>query len=230
MLPSDCERYPGHIAKAERELSDYLKRVDVVIEMRDARIPQSTTHPKVPEWVGSRPLIVCVTRVDMVPGVAVADWKRYYASHPTHASFNQENSPPVFFIDSKHGEGVLGVRRMALRAGIAVNARREARGIRPRAVRAAIIGFPNVGKSALINRLLGEKLAKSQNLPGVTKQLQWVRIGGTSADTDALELLDSPGIIPPRQVRAQVRQLPAYVPSSFRSAKSMPCGLQYATI
>jgi len=73
-------------------------------------------------------------------------------------------------------------------------------GIQPRAVRAAIIGFPNIGKSALINRLLGRKMAKSRNLPGVTRSLQWVRLGGLEGSQEnVIELLDSPGIIPARQ-------------------------------
>jgi ribosome biogenesis GTPase A len=69
-------RYPGHIARAERTLQQYLKLVDVVIEVRDARIPVSTTHPLVPEWVGSRPLIVVFNRVDVAPAKAVDDWRR----------------------------------------------------------------------------------------------------------------------------------------------------------
>jgi ribosome biogenesis GTPase A len=95
---------------------------------------------------------------------------------------------------------VLALKREALKAGISVNEKRERRGIQPRAVRAAVIGFPNVGKSALINRLLGRKMATSRNLPGVTKSLRWVRLGGDAgASASTLEVLDSPGIIPARQ-------------------------------
>ena len=189
--------YPGHIAKAERELSEYLKKVDVVIEVRDARIPFATTHPMVPTWIGNKPLIIAAARLDQVSKSTLADWREFYTMHAPHP---ERPDAKVYFIDGKRGAGVLSLKREALKAGIAVNERRMRRGIQPRAVRAAVIGFPNVGKSALINRLLGKKMAKSRNLPGVTKSLQWVRIGGSEgSQADMLELLDSPGIIPARQ-------------------------------
>ena len=191
--------YPGHIAKAERELADYLKKVDVVIEVRDARIPLATTHPKVPQWVGSKPLIVAIARLDQISSKALADWREYYAINPAHP---ERPDAKVYFVDGKLGAGILTLKKQALKAGITINAKRVKRGIQPRAVRAAVIGYPNVGKSALINRLLGRKMAKSRNLPGVTRQLQWVRLGGDQGDSleDTIELLDSPGIIPAQQV------------------------------
>lgn len=87
-----------------------------------------------------------------------------------------------------------GVRAAALAAGASVNARRAARGLRPRPVRVVVIGYPNVGKSALINRLVGRRAVRSANTPGVTRQLQWVRL------SEDLELLDMPGIIPAKLV------------------------------
>ena len=190
--------YPGHIAKAERELADYLKKVDVVIEVRDARIPLATTHPSVPEWVGNRPLIVAVARLDQVSSTALSQWKRYYFNNPAHKG---RPDTKVFFIDGKIGTGVLALKKEALKAGDEINERRKRKGIEPRAVRAAVIGFPNVGKSALINRLLGKKMAKSRNMPGVTRSLQWVRLGGSEASQEGgIEMLDSPGIIPARQL------------------------------
>jgi ribosome biogenesis GTPase A len=155
--------YPGHIAKAERELADYLKKVDVVIEVRDARIPLATTHPMVPKWVGNKPLIIAVGRIDQISRKALRDWREYYAINPPHPD---RPDAKVFFIDGKLGSGVLALKKEALKASTEINAKREKRGIQPRAVRAAVIGFPNVGKSALINRLLGRKVAKSRNLPG----------------------------------------------------------------
>lgn len=189
--------YPGHIAKAERELAEYLKKVDVVIEVRDARIPISTTHPMVPSWVGNKPLLVAIARQDQISKAALNDWREYYAKTPAHL---ERPDAKVFFIDGKLGTGVIPLKKKALETGVAINEKRLRKGIQPRAVRAAIIGFPNVGKSALINRLLGRKMAKSQNLPGVTRSLQWVRIGGLEGPQGShLELLDSPGIIPARQ-------------------------------
>ena len=195
--------YPGHIAKAERELAEYLKKVDVVIEVRDARIPLSTTHPSVPDWVGNKPLIIAVARLDQVSRKALEGWREYYAMNAAHKDRSRE-STPVFFIDGKSGAGVLAVKKEALRAGVSVNEKRTRRGIQPRAVRAAVIGFPNVGKSALINRLLGKTMARSRNLPGVTRSLQWIRLGGSEAAGEGgIELLDSPGIIPAKQFDQQ---------------------------
>lgn len=189
--------YPGHIAKAERELSEYIKKVDVVIEVRDARIPIATTHPMVPRWVGNKPLIVAIARLDQISHAALTNWREFYAMVPAHP---ERPDAKVFFIDGKKGSGVIQLKREALKAGAAINEKRKKRGIQPRAVRAAVIGFPNVGKSALINRLLGRKMAVSRNLPGVTKALRWVRLGGDAgASGTNLELLDSPGIIPAKQ-------------------------------
>ena len=122
--------YPGHIAKAERELSDYLKKVDVVIEVRDARIPLSTTHPMVPTWVGNRPLIVAIARIDQISHKALAAWREYYAMNPAHPS---RPDVKVYFIDGKLGAGVLTLKKQALKAGISINERRVRRGIQPRA-------------------------------------------------------------------------------------------------
>jgi ribosome biogenesis GTPase A len=189
--------YPGHIAKAERELSEYIKKVDVVIEVRDARIPHASTHPMVPTWVGSKPLIVAIARLDQVSPYALQAWKEFYAVNPAH---EERPDAKVFFIDGKLGTGVHALKREALKAGQNINEKRQRKGIQPRAVRAAVIGFPNVGKSALINRLLGRKMAVSRNMPGVTKSLRWVRLGGDAGASDSnLELLDSPGIIPAKQ-------------------------------
>ena len=98
--------YPGHIAKAERELSEYLKKVDVVIEVRDCRIPFATTHPSVPKWVGGKPLIVVVARIDQVSKRALSQWKNYYAQNPAHES---KPGTKVFFIDGKVGQVLLSL-------------------------------------------------------------------------------------------------------------------------
>ncbi|NEP51013.1 MAG: ribosome biogenesis GTPase YlqF, partial [Moorea sp. SIO3C2] len=172
--------YPGHIAKAERELKEQLKRVDVVLEVRDARIPLSTNHPQTDQWVGNKTRVLVINRVDMIDPRMRQLWELW---------FQQQGHIP-YFTNAQQGKGIRAVAKAAQTAGEEINRRRRSRGMRPRPVRAVVIGFPNVGKSALINRLLGRRVVESARRPGVTRQLRWIRI------SDQLELLDAPGVIP----------------------------------
>lgn len=175
--------YPGHIAKAERVLQSQLKLVDIVIEVRDLRAAVSTSHPKVDSWAGNKPRVVVYTFVDAVPTRAIEDWQKFTVNG--------------LFVDAKRRGGDLRALKSAVRdAGRTVNEKRVAKGVRPRPARAAIIGFPNVGKSALINCLCGRRAAKAENRAGVTRQLNWVK----ARDDNSFELLDSPGIIPAKQL------------------------------
>lgn len=172
--------YPGHIAKAERNLLEQLKKVDVVLEVRDARIPLATQHPQVPQWIGGKDRVLVMNRVDMIPTVVQQRWKEWFVEH----------DQPPYFTNANHGKGMEVVMRAAQAAGVQINQRRSDRGMLPRPVRAVVIGFPNVGKSALINRLLNRRVVESARRAGVTRQLRWVRI------SDQLELLDAPGVLP----------------------------------
>ena len=172
--------YPGHIAKAEKQLKEQLKKVDVVLEILDARIPIASHHPQIDNWLGEKPRIVVLNRMDMIPESARQDWLEWFKS--------QEIKP--FFSNAKQGKGIKAIKIAAQKTGVAMNQRRRDRGMRPRAVRAVVIGFPNVGKSALINRLVGKKVVVSERRAGVTRQLRWVKI------SKEIELLDAPGIIP----------------------------------
>eukprot|EP00980_Cylindrotheca_fusiformis_P016151 scaffold4805_cov136-Cylindrotheca_fusiformis.AAC.6 len=235
--------YPGHIAKAERQLSETLKAVDVVVEVRDARACKATAHPRVGEWCAGRPRIVVLTHLDMVPKVSASSWRKAYeklgAERWDDAPLNtqvanqaqqardvrfafgdpeskkkkkskkkQETSKvvtpvdQVMFIDAKQGQGIHGLQRAIFKAGAHVQERRERRGLKTRALRVGIIGYPNVGKSALINRILGRKRARTANTPGVTRSLQWIRVRTDESKTSRkeFELLDSPGIIPAKMV------------------------------
>ena len=178
-IPS-IQWYPGHIAKAERQLKEQLNRVDVVLEILDARIPLASHHPQIDNWIGSKPRILVLNRMDMIPEQTRQDWLHWY---------NSKSQQP-FFTNAKQGKGIKALKSAAQKAGVGMNQRRRDRGMRPRPVRAVVIGFPNVGKSALINRLVGRKVVVSERRAGVTRQLRWVRI------SDEIELLDAPGVIP----------------------------------
>ena len=172
--------YPGHIAKAERQLKENLKRVDVVLEVLDARIPLTSHHPQINAWIGNKPRILVVNRMDMIPEKTKQEWLSW---------FKEQGEDPLF-TNAKQGKGIKAILKAAKAVGVSMNQRRRDRGMLDRPVRAVVIGFPNVGKSALINRLVGRKAVASARKAGVTRQLQWVRI------SPEIELLDAPGVIP----------------------------------
>jgi ribosome biogenesis GTPase A len=174
--------YPGHIAKAEKNLLEQLKRVDVVLEVRDARIPLASTHPQVQEWIGEKPKILVLNRLDLISPKAAEMWRDW---------FRLQGEKP-YYTDAKTGKGISVLIKIAQATGEKLNQRRRDRGMNPRAVRAVVIGFPNVGKSALINRLLKRRVVESARKPGVTRQLRWVRI------SPEIDLLDAPGVLPGR--------------------------------
>ncbi|KAL3934392.1 MAG: hypothetical protein SGBAC_009881 [Bacillariaceae sp.] len=239
--------YPGHIAKAERQLSETLKAVDVVVEVRDARACKATAHPRVGEWCAGRPRIVVLTHLDMIPKIAANSWKKAYdtlgaerwddapvntqvanqAQQARDLRFSYGDSAEskrkkterkeeswekkpkivtpvdqVMFLNAKQGQGIHSLQRAIFKAGAHVQERRERRGLKNRALRVGIIGYPNVGKSALINRILGRKRARTANTPGITRSLQWIRVRTDESKTQRkeFELLDSPGIIPAKMV------------------------------
>jgi len=174
--------YPGHIAKAEKALAENLSKVDLVIEVRDARIPLATGHPHLRRWIGAKPHLLVLNRRDMVTPAARQAWDGWFRQH----------GQTPWWCDAKAGTGVKQLQQAAIRAGEALNARRRGRGMKPRPVRALMLGFPNVGKSALINRLVRQKVVESARKAGVTRSLRWVRLG------QDLDLLDAPGVLPPR--------------------------------
>ena len=215
--------YPGHIAKAERALAETLKAVDVVVEVRDARIPKATSHPMVGKWTAGKPRLVVLTHTDAIPGAAKAEWMsalpKFGWNHPDHVvdlqvqnqakqaqeerlKYTDSNGKwsdgrvanPVLFVNAKEGVGIKALIRSIIQAGVHVQERRSRRGLLERPLRVGIIGYPNTGKSTLVNKVIGKKRAKTANTPGVTRSLQWIRV--KTDKKQSFELLDSPGIIP----------------------------------
>ncbi len=174
--------YPGHIAKAEKQIKENLNKVDLIFEVRDARIPLATSHPYLQKWLQGKKQLLILNRKDMINNEVLKSWD---------TQFRSEGKVP-WWCNAKSGTGVFQIKQAAIRAGQELNKRREDRGMKNRPVRVLTLGFPNVGKSALINRLVNKKVVSSSRRAGVTRSLRWVRLG------QDLDLLDAPGVLPPR--------------------------------
>ncbi|MBK16751.1 MAG: ribosome biogenesis GTPase YlqF [Prochlorococcus sp. SP3034] len=173
--------YPGHIAKAEKKLSEIINRVDLIIEVRDARIPISTGHRHLNKWIIDKKHLLVINRSDMISNSTMDAWTKWFQS--------KQINP--LWCDSKKGIGIKEVITSATTLRASIDNRRLTRGMRIRPIRAVTLGFPNVGKSALINRIANKKVVDSARKAGVTRNLRWVRF------SSGLDLLDAPGVIPP---------------------------------
>ncbi|WP_335870699.1 ribosome biogenesis GTPase YlqF [Bacillus sp. 2205SS5-2] len=174
--------FPGHMAKARREVTEKLKLVDIIIELVDARIPLSSRNPMIDEIVQHKPRLVLLNKEDMADPHMTKRWISYFESEGMKAI-------PV---NSQAGIGMQQIVKASQDILKEKWDRMRARGMKPRAIRAMIVGIPNVGKSTLINRLVKKNIAKTGNTPGVTKKQQWIKVG------KELELLDTPGILWPK--------------------------------
>lgn len=174
--------FPGHMAKARREISEKIKLVDLVIELKDARIPFSSTNPMISEIIGSKPRLILLCKSGLADPAVTKTWMDYYAA--THII-----SLDIDSINGYHTKDILKYATLALKE---VFEKRRAKGITSKTIKAMILGIPNVGKSTLINTLAKRKAATVGDRPGVTKNQTWIKI------TDDLYLLDTPGILWPK--------------------------------
>ncbi|WP_015863428.1 ribosome biogenesis GTPase YlqF [Parageobacillus toebii] len=175
--------FPGHMAKAKREVQEKLKLIDIVFELLDARIPLSSRNPMIHEILGNKPRIVLLNKADMADETVTEQWIAYFERQQLHA----------LAIDAQTGTGIRQIVSAAKEMLKDKFAKMAAKGIKnPRPMRALIVGIPNVGKSTLINRLAGRNIAKTGDKPGVTKAQQWIKVG------KEMELLDTPGILWPK--------------------------------
>ncbi|WLR52320.1 ribosome biogenesis GTPase YlqF [Bacillus tianshenii] len=183
--------FPGHMAKARRQVQEKLKLIDLVIELTDARIPQSSRNPMVDEMVGQKPRLLLLNKADMADEKITSQWVDYYREQGIHAL-------PVNALKDKGKQHIIDACQEMMKEK---HERLKAKGIKnPRAIRALILGIPNVGKSTLINRLASKNIAKTGDKPGVTKAQQWIKVG------KSLELLDTPGILWPKFEDQEVGQ------------------------
>lgn len=174
--------FPGHMTKTRRLIEADLKMVDAVVEITDARIPQSSRNPILDELVGNKPRIMIMNKCDVADEKATENWKRYY----------EKRGICVIVCDCRTGKGINKFLPTVKRLLNDLIERRKARGMIGKALRLMVVGIPNVGKSSFINRMANSKKTKVGDRPGVTRGKQWVSI-----DKD-VELLDMPGILWPK--------------------------------
>lgn len=174
--------FPGHMSKARRQVQENLKYVDFVIELVDARLPISSRNPMLDKIIGDKPRLIALNKADLADRNAVKSWVEFF----------EKQGIIALAINSKeaHTAKRLTVAAKTLMADKL--ARNAERGIQNSSLRTMIVGIPNAGKSTLMNRLAGKKVAVTGNKPGVTKGQQWLRTN------KELEILDTPGILWPK--------------------------------
>jgi len=173
--------FPGHMAKAKRNIEDSLKLIDAVIEIRDARCPLASANEDLAALYENKPRLVVLNRIDLADGKVTQDWCRYF----------ERFGFSVLCVDSKSGAGISAFKSKASEVLKDKIARQKEKGIKP-VLRFMVVGIPNVGKSSFINRIAGKRAANTADKPGVTRGKQWINCGG------GIELLDTPGILPPK--------------------------------
>lgn len=173
--------FPGHMAKALRQVKENLKSVDIVLELVDARLPESSRNPQLAEVLQDKPSIIVLTKMDLADPAETKKWINYYKSMGQPAIAVNSNSGNLKIIEKKIKE-ILADKLQS----------RKEKGIQNQKLRAMCIGIPNVGKSTLLNHLVKKNVAQTGNRPGVTKAQQWLKAGKD------LQLLDTPGILWPK--------------------------------
>ncbi len=197
--------YPGHIAKAERQLKEKLNFVDVIIEVRDARLPLSSSYANIEKLLGNKPRLLLLNKADLTDRNELKKWVSY---------LKESTGCPVIITEAKGAKDLAQVVKTAVELSEPKIQALMAKGLLRRPARAMVVGMPNVGKSSVINKLTKSSKTKIGAKAGVTRQQQWVRIN------PKLELLDTPGIIPTRQDNQMQAVKLAFVSSVSENAYS----------
>ena len=174
--------FPGHMAKTRRQITEDLKMVDVVVEILDARIPNSSQNPDIRQITQNKKKVIVLNKCDLSDKVKTEKWIEY---------FNKKGQK-IVLADSLTGKGINETTRQIQKIMEEDMQKMADKGRIGRKIRVMIVGIPNVGKSSFINRISKKTSAEVGNKPGVTKQKQWIRIN------EKIELLDTPGVLWPK--------------------------------
>ena len=170
--------FPGHMQKARRQMEEQLKLVDIIIELRDARIPNASANPILQELAPNKPRLIILNKADLADANQNDIWSKTF-EHCLVLNSTSDNLSKI----------VVNEVKVILKDKLE---KAKARGIRKKVLRAMVVGIPNVGKSTFINNIVKKKVAKVENRPGVTRALQWIKIN------EDVELLDTPGVLWPK--------------------------------
>lgn len=173
--------YPGHMAKTKRLLAEQLSRVNIVVELCDARLPYSSRNPELLRLCANKPRVLLMNKADLASPNTTRDWVRHFKAEGER----------VLPLEAQKKGGVKQAVPLIYQAAEEILSRAEARGFK-KTLRAMVIGVPNVGKSTFINTLLGQTRLHAEDRPGVTRAPQWVKVG------PYLEIMDTPGMLWPR--------------------------------
>jgi ribosome biogenesis GTPase A len=174
--------YPGHMNKARNQLEDKMDLIDVMVEVLDSRIPQSSRNPMIEELVGNKPHLIILNKADLADPVMTKLWQKKLSG----------KDKVVMAMDALHSNNMQALTRMIKKAAQSKITKLEAKGAYNPVIRIALAGIPNCGKSTIINRLVGHNVAVVGDRPGVTKGQTWLKAQAN------IQILDTPGILWPK--------------------------------
>ncbi len=179
---ANVQWFPGHMTKAKRQMEENLKKVDFVIEIRDARMPLASKNPMLDQLIQNKPRLILLSKKDKADDEVTKLWIKAMEA-------KNQKALALDFIHENFSKKLIQASNE-----LCVNLieKQKRRGMKPRALRAMVCGIPNVGKSTFINTLAKRKAAQTGDRPGVTKSLQWIKVG------QSIELLDTPGVLWPK--------------------------------